>query len=124
MTANYREPKKRMPRSWDRLPDYEKKVINDICLEAVNKQVDHEEAELQKVWLQVMCIVLHQQKDPYGKMRCLSVLKDWKAAYRTLSQFTSTEERDAWLKAGTDKIFGKGGYPSEWVDSLENGGKR
>jgi hypothetical protein len=124
MNANYREPKKRMPKSWDRLPEYEKKVINDICIEAINKQIDHEEAQLQKIWLQLACIVLHRTKDPWGRLRCMTFLKGWKKIYRDFSQYTTDEDREAFLKSETDKIFGEGGYPHEWVDSLENGGRR
>lgn len=29
------------------------------------------------------------------------------------------EDRDEWLDAQNNKIFGKGGYLHEWVDSLE-----
>ena len=39
--------------------------------------------------------------------------------YWIIGKLKTNEERDAYLKAETDKIFGKGGYPSEWVDSLE-----
>jgi hypothetical protein len=119
MRANYREPTERMPRSWNRLPDWEKQKINDICNEAMNAQINHEEAELQKVWLQMACIVLHQQKDPYGEMRCRAFLKGWKRMYWIIGKIKTNEERDAYLKAETDKIFGKDGYPAEWVDSLE-----
>ena len=114
----------KMPRSWDRLPEYEKQKISEVCNEAINAQVDHEEAELQKIWLQLACIVLHRQKDPFGKMLCMAFLKDWKRVYKTLGKFKTSEERDAWLKSEMEKIFGKGGYPAEWVDSLERGGER
>lgn len=116
--------KQKMPKSWFRLPEWERQQISKICNEGMNAQVDHEEAELQKLWLQYACIVLHRQKDRYGKMRCMAFLKDWKWVYRISSQFKTAEERDAWLKAEMEKIFGKDGYPHEWVDSLENGGRR
>lgn len=128
MIANYREPKKKPPRAWNRLRKVEQDEIIDFVRESLEELVienlNHEEAELQKVWLQIMCIVLHRQKDPYGEMRCLSTLKDFKTVYRLFGQFATEEEQKAWLKAETDKIFKKGGYPHDWVDSLENGGRR
>lgn len=39
--------------------------------------------------------------------------------YRIIAKFSSTEERDAYLKTEMDKIFGKDGYPYEFIDSLE-----
>lgn len=116
--------KPNLPRSWYSLPKKEQQAITAACERAVHATVNHEEALLQKRWLQCACIVLHRQKDPYGKMRCKAFLKDWKLIYYICSQFNTDAELEAWLKAETDKIFGKDGYPHEWVDSLENGGKR
>ena len=116
--------KPNLPRSWYSLPKKEQQAITAACERAVHATVNHEEALLQKRWLQLACIVLHRQKDPYGKMRCKAFLKDWKLIYYICSQFNTDAELEAWLKAETDKIFGKDGYPHEWVDSLENGGKR
>lgn len=126
MNANYKWkcPTDKMPSKWFKLYEWERQEISKLCNDSMNQQIDHEEAEMQKVWLQMMCIALHRQKDAYGEMRCLSVLKDFKTLYRIFGQFSTAEERDAWLKAETDKIFKKGGYPHEWVDSLENGGRR
>lgn len=126
MKANYKWkcPTEKMPSNWFKLYEWERQEISKLCNDSMNQQIDHEEAELQKVWLQIMCIVLHRQKDPYGEMRCLATLKDFKTVYRFFGQFATKEERDAWLKVETDKIFRRGGYPHEWVDSLENGGRR
>lgn len=114
----------KMPKSWFKLPEYERKAITDLCEETVNQRVDHEEAILQKRWLKIACIVLHRQKDPYGKMRCMAFLKDFKRMYVYCSRFKSGEEIEAWLTAEMEKIFGKDGYPTEWVDALENGGSQ
>ena len=51
--------KVRLPKSWNRLPPSEKAAINQVMTDNVVKQVIHEEAELQKIWLQFACIVLH-----------------------------------------------------------------
>lgn len=118
MKPNLPKPNK-LPKSWFKLPDREKDAITEAYQKAVNEALDHEEAELQKVWLKFLCVVLHQQKDPYGKMRCMAVLAAWKRMYRKCSTFKTNTERDAYLDAELEKIFGKDGYPAEWVDSLE-----
>lgn len=114
---------KKPPKSWDRLPEYEKKAILDYFNEVFIERSNHEDAVLQKRWLKLSCIVLHQQKDPYGKMRCMFFLKGWKRVYKMCERFKTNEEMDGWLDSEMEKIFGKGGYPTEWVDSLENGGR-
>jgi hypothetical protein len=118
MKANIKKPPK-PPKSWDRLPAFEKKVIEDYCSQVVTERVNHEEAELQKRWLQLACIVLHSQKDPYGKMRCMAFLKDWKRAYNVLARYKTDDGATAYLKKEMDSIFGVDGYPYEWIDKLE-----
>lgn len=116
--------KANIPKSWLSLPPKEKRIIEKLVEEEVRNAVDHEEAELQKRWLQLACIVLHRQKDAYGKMRCMAFLKGWKRVYKACEKFKSGPEIDEWLKSEMDSIFGADGYPAEWVDSLENGGGR
>lgn len=113
MRANY------MPTPWNKLPKREREAIEA----AYDKQLDHDEAEIQKVWLQMGVIVNHVLFG-HDEAESLAFLKEWKKMYRIISQFKSNEERDEWLNRETAKIFGEGGYPHEWVDSLENGGKR
>jgi hypothetical protein len=36
-----------------------------------------------------------------------------------LETFKTPEERNAYIESEIEKIFGKGGYPREWVDKLE-----
>jgi hypothetical protein len=111
-----------IPKSWLYLPQKEKQIISDLVEKQINDTLDHEEAELQKRWLQLACIVLHRQKDPFGKMRCMAFLAGFKRVYKQCQKFNSDAEIKAWIKTEMDSIFGADGYPSEWVDSLENRG--
>lgn len=122
MRSNYKESKVKPPRVWFRLRESERQEINDYlreCLEdLVRVNLDHEEAELQKTWLKMMCIANHDVLK-VGKIRAIRVLHRWKRLYHIISKYNTTEERDAYLNAELVKIFGVGGYPAEWVDSLE-----
>lgn len=118
MKANIKKPPK-PPRSWDRLPESERKALTDFCAQTVTEQVNHDEATLQKRWIQLACIVLHNQKDKFDKERCMSFIAGWKRVYRTCERFETGEEIDEYLKREMESIFGKDGYPYEWVDSLE-----
>lgn len=113
--------KSKIPRSWLSLPEKERKAICKLVEEEANKTIDHEEAELQKRWLQLACIVLHRQKDPFGKTRCLAFLNGFKRIYKKCKRFKSDNEIKEWIDKELEPIFGIGGYPSEWVDDLENG---
>lgn len=122
MKANYRETKVQPPRVWFRLRESERQAIVEYvreCLdELVRVNLDHEEAELQKTWLKMMCIANHDVLK-VGKIRAIRVLHRWKRLYHIVSKLKTNEERDAYLNGELIKIFGKEGYPEEWVDSLE-----
>lgn len=109
----------RMRRSFLNLPEREKQIINEAMTEEVMKQLTHNMAEIQKVWLQLACIVLNKNFG-YGKNRLLLFLANWKEMYRLNSEIDGTEARDKWLKDEMTKIFGEGGYPYAYIDKLED----
>ena len=128
MRANYQqEPRAKPPKGWKKLRQDERNAIVEYqreCLdELVRVNLDHEEAELQKTWLKMMCIVNHDVFGA-GRIRNKRCLSRWKRLYHIIGKYKTNEERDTYLNAELEKIFGKGGYPAEWVDSLEDGGKR
>lgn len=110
--------KARLPKSWDRLPPSEKQIINQVMTDEVVKQVCHEQAELQKIWLQFACIVLHKNFG-FGKKRCLLFLANWREMYRLNSRIEGRADQSEFLAGEIEKIFGKGGYPKEYIDKLE-----
>lgn len=55
--------KANIPKSWLTLPEKEKQIIYKLVEDKLNETIDHEEAELQKRWLQLACIVLHRQNN-------------------------------------------------------------
>lgn len=110
--------KVRLPKAWDQLSKRDKEAINQVMTDNVVKQVIHEEAELQKIWLQFACIVLHKAFG-FGKERCLLFLANWREMYRINSKLDSEEGQKAYLAGEMEKIFGKDGYPAEYIDKLE-----
>ena len=111
--------KVKMPRSFLSLPEREKRIINEEITKEVVKQVTHNEAEMQKIWLQLACIVLNRCFG-FGKKRLLLFLANWKEMYRINGEIDGSAERDAYLKGKMTKIFGEGGYPYAYIDKLED----
>lgn len=106
--------KARMRKSYMNLPPSEREAIAKF----VEERLNHEEAELQKIWLQLACIVLHDAFG-MGAHRCTTFLGNWKRMYKRNAKLGSREAQDEFLKAEMDKIFGKDGYPYDFVESLE-----
>lgn len=110
--------KARLPKSWHSLSPNEKEIINQVMTEEVEKQVNHSQAELQKIWLQFACIVLHNNFG-FGKDRCLLFLANWREMYRLNSKLANREAQDKFLETEMESIFGKDGYPKEYINKLE-----
>lgn len=110
--------KVRLPKSFLNLPPSEKDAINRAMTDKVVNQVVQEQAQLQKIWLKMACIVLNRNFG-FGRKRLLIFLGVWREMYRINSKLGNEAEQTAYLTAELNKIFGEGGYPSEYIDKLE-----
>ena len=110
--------KARIPKSFTNLPKSEKEIINQVMTEEVEKQVNHNMAQLQKIWLKFACIVLHKCFG-FGKQRCLLFLANWREMYRINGELANEAEQTEYLSREIDKIF-KGAYPEKYIDKLED----
>jgi hypothetical protein len=119
MISNYREPKEKLPKSWFKMRECEREAILNVFNEEYHRSLDHEGAEVQKIMLKLYCIVNHAAFG-HGKLRNIRGLQQWKRLYKKLATIKSAEERDAFINGELEKIFGKDGYPSDWVDKLED----
>lgn len=110
--------KVRMPKSFLSLPQSEKDKINEVLTEEVEKNVNKNMAQLQKIWLKYACIVLHNNFG-FGKKRCLLFLANWREMYRINNQLKNEAEQTEYISREIDKIF-KGMYPTQYIDRLED----
>lgn len=109
--------KANLPRSFLTLPRKEKEIINKVMSEEVDRIVNAEEAEMQKIWIQMACIILHNNFN-FTKDDCMMFVGGWKSTYRKNVRLNNKKEQDEWIKSEIENIF-EGEYPYEWVDSLE-----
>lgn len=109
----------RYEKAWHQLRKQDRAIIEQVKAREAMQIVTHEEAELQKRWLKLFCIVFNKNAK-YGKKRLLLALGWWKEMYRIVSTFPTNEEFNAYLDSEMDRIFGKGGYPKEYIDKLED----
>lgn len=66
----------------------------------------------------MLCIVFNKNKG-YGRKRLLLVLGWWREMYRIIKGYPTNEELDAYLDGEMSRIFGKDGFPTKYIDELE-----
>lgn len=116
---------KKPPRCFKDLSYAEQMKIEQFirdCAEDATKQLLAEamvedEIKLQKIWLKMACIALHNNCEADEEM-CLAFLVAWKRLYHRTAKFNSEPEQTAWLERELAKIF-PNGYPDAWVESLD-----
>ena len=104
--------KARIPKTLEQLSPAEQRKIEDM----MQRQIDHEEAELQKVWIAYSCIILH---DLYGigKDRLFRYIAAWKNMYRRNARFKTRAEQYDFIGGELKKFFPD--FPYEYINSLE-----
>ena len=102
----------RIPKSYESLSPAEQRKIEDM----VQRQIDHEEAELQKIWIAYSCIILHNLYG-MGKDRLFRYIAAWKNMYRRNDRFKTKEEQTNFIKSEMEKFFPD--FPFEYIDRLE-----
>ena len=101
------------------LPKREQEVILKMMEDAFWDRLDREEVKLQKILLKLNCIVLSDDYFNLTTDDLLVYIGNQKRIYRQLSKFKTEEEQAAWIDERISEIF-PDGYPSEFIDSLEN----
>ena len=85
MKCNTPKPPK-MPKTWDRLSQYDRDVLTKVMSDVTYERVDQELKEIQEVWIKMACIILY--KMGMTEEQLLQFIADWKHMYRpALSAF-------------------------------------
>ena len=112
--------KARMPKPWFSLSNKEQESIKEAISEQFNSELnrllDEEQIKLQKVYMKLCCIILHDNFG-WGEGRCLQFLGSWKGIARRLKKIPTEKGQDDFIAPQIAKIF-KNGYPSEFIENL------
>lgn len=105
-------------KAWGQLRKQDKEIIEKVKTQEALEIANHESAEVQKIMLKLFCIAMNKNQK-YGRKRLYLVLGSWKEIYRIVGKIKTREELNKYLDSEMDRIFGKGGYPYEYIDKLE-----
>ena len=106
--------KANMPKCYNQLSPSEKQRIED----AIADRLDEELCEAQFIWIKMGCCILHDMGVSVDDI--LMWIGGWKRLYRANSRFKTKEEQSAFFDARMADIFGEGGFPEEYMQSLKD----
>lgn len=117
MKCNTPKPPK-MPKTWDRLSQYDRDVLTKVMSDTVYDRVDKELRDVQEIWIKMLCIMLHDSHD-MDETELLQVIADWKRMYRRNERIKTREEQTAWLDRELARCFPTCGFPQFRIDEMK-----
>ena len=109
-----------IPKSYLFLPKHEKKAIEKMVQDEVNRILNEEEVVLFTQYTKMLCIVLHDyEPDPFGEHRLSRVIANFRMLHRKFRKVKTAKEVNEALEKEMKRIFKKGGFPQEYVENLQ-----
>ena len=109
--------KANLPKSFSQL----RKSEQDRIIKLMEEQLDDELCKAQFVWIKMACYILHDMG--LDESQITVFIGNWKRLYRANSRFATKAEQDAFLDPKMAEIFGEGGFPEEFMQSLRDIGR-
>ena len=97
------------------------KSEQDRILKQMEDTMDNELCLAQFIWIKMACSILHDMG--LDKDDIIVFIGSWKRMYRANSRLHTKEEQDAFLNPRMAKIFGEGGFPEEFMQSMKEIGR-
>ena len=106
-----------LPKTFNQLSKNEQKRI----LKKMEDTMDEELCQSQFIWIKMACAILHNLG--LTESQITQFIGGWKMMYRANSRFKDKAEQDAFLDARMADIFGEGGFPEEFMQSMKDIGR-
>lgn len=116
MNANIPRPPK-MPKTWDRLSDYDRKILTKVMTDTAFDMADKQLADTQEVWIKLACIILHDGFQ-MEEEELFQFIASWKRMYRRNARIQTKEEQSLWLEVELNRCF-PGGFPQFRIDEMK-----
>jgi hypothetical protein len=83
--------------------------------------MDEELCQAQFIWIKMGCCILADMGKTESEIT--QWVGGWKRLYRANSRFATQDEQSAFLDKRMAEIFGEGGFPEEFMQSLKEIGR-
>lgn len=97
------------------------KRAQERLLQRMYDKLDEELCDAQFILIKMGCCILHDMGKTESEIT--QWIGGWKRLYRANSRFATKAEQDAFLDPKMAEIFGEGGFPYEFMQSLRDIGR-
>ena len=98
-----------------------RKSEQDRILKHMEDAMDEELCQAQFIWIKMGCCILADMGKTESEIT--QWVGGWKRLYRANSRFATQDEQSAFLDKRMAEIFGEGGFPEEFMQSLKEIGR-
>ena len=110
--------KANLPKCFNQLSNNEQDRINRALTDAL----DEELCTAQIIWIKMACGVLH--RNGISEEQILQFLGGWRLMYRKNARIKNKAEQTEFIDREMEAIFGEGGFPEDYIQSLREIGER
>ena len=109
--------KANVPKSWDRLPQAQRKSIREYALNIAKEQMEKDGRIILDLYIKMVCLTLHDAFG-FGEKRLTMFLGSHKRLFHRQRRMVENNEQLEYLDKRMAEIFKKGGYPQGFFDDM------
>jgi hypothetical protein len=100
------------------LPMREREAVRKSMQDEYNQTLDQEEVNLFVQFVKIVCIILHDYFG-WGEKRLTYLIGCFRMLHRKFRKLKTAKENNEALDKEMARIFKKGGFPQDYVESLQ-----
>ena len=109
--------KARVPKTWERLSQAERKAINDYALNQLRAQEEKDIRIILDLYMKMVCMTLHDTFG-FGETRLNYFLGQHYMLFHRQRDMVSANTQLEYLDERMRGIFRKGGFPQQFIDGM------
>lgn len=106
-----------IPRSWQSLPQAQRKKIEEYLREVVVKEIEKDTRIMLDIYIKMVCVVLHDAFG-FGEKRLNMFLGNHRRLFATQRRMVKNNTQLKYLDKRMSEIFRKGGFPQSFFDNM------
>lgn len=109
--------KANVPKAWDRLPQAQRKSIQDYAFNIAKEQMEKDARLILDLYIKMVCLTLHGAFG-FGEKRLTMFLVSHRRLFRSQKLMVEKNTQLEYLDKRMAEIFKKNGFPQDFFDEM------